>query len=170
MLNTTDLVKVADSTKKEQTKYFKTFTRPYLSFGTKDATVEEKSEFETVDNGKQVIVLTSPKEAKTTHEPTELFQQALQYFQSEQDTEFASKTAKGLKGYEDKDKVDPLLILLKHADNGLIASLRMQVRNDLVPKVIDVDKASLKMAEGLVQKGKFKDIDSALAAVKAMFA
>jgi len=158
MLNTTDLVKVADTVNKDKVKYFTTFDRPYLSYAEGDETTTESVELDTVDNGKQTVSVTSPKNSDSKTDSATLLQQAIAYFQADQE-----------KNVSDASKrKDPVLLLLKAADNGLVASLRMEVRNKLVPKTIDVDKAVVKMAQALMQRkpDKYSTLEAAIKAVQ----
>lgn len=160
MLNTTDVVKVADSVKKELTKYYKTFVRPYLNFGPKDETVSEAVEVNTVDNGKVTVTLTSPKEKRTSEDASDLLSAAIEYFKVQQEADVTDATK----------RVDPVYLLLDAANDGLTAKLRMQVRNEIVPKVVDFDKATAKMADALMQRfpGKYKDVAAAVEALRAL--
>lgn len=157
MLMTTDLVKVADSEKKGKSKYSGTFDRPYLQFGTKDELDTEVSKVEVSDGTTVEYSITSPKEKKTKHGAAELLKEALDYFQATQTD------------VKDEDKQDPVSILLRYADDGLVSALRMKKRNELIPTEVNEDKAIDKMAAVLIQKGKYKDMDSARAAVKLLY-
>lgn len=167
MLMTKDVVKVADKVNKDKTKYHKVFDRPYLSFGQSDELDTEESKISTSDNGEVKVTLTSPKEKTSKHSPVELYKSAIEFYRNEQEIRLSTPAANGTVPTEEEKaakRVDPLLLMIKDADNGLISRLRMDHYNSLVPKEINFDKALVKMAQALQQKfpGKYPELKDAV--------
>lgn len=176
MLNTTDLVKVADTTpegkKAGLIKYHGTFTRPYLSRSSDDKLESETVKFKTVDNGEVSVEITYPEVQKddkgkrlalqTKADPTQLLKDAIEYYKTTQENEVQNP----------QDRVNPVLLLLSDADDGLVSRLRMKRRNELIPAEIDADKALLKQATVMhnSNRAKFPTIEAAVEALKALMA
>lgn len=163
MLVTTDLVKVAysgeDKAKKGKTEYFGTFDRIYLSKPAEWPTESESVEFETTD-GKQSVTVVSPKKDGNGIEVngSDLFDAAIAYLTEKQNNEVP----------KEEDRIDPTILLLQYADDGLVSALRMKKRNEIVPREINHDKALLNHAKSLVALGKFKSVDAAMEAMKSL--
>lgn len=171
MINTIDVVTVKypdngpDPTKKGKAQFHGQFCRPYLSFGRQDDLVKEEKVIDSVD-GKVTYWIGYPKNGKTVCDPSDLLMQALDYLGEKQDQEIAEIPDGKKKEEKEKNKLDPTLILLRYAEAALANEARMAKYQELKPTVIDVDKANLKFAEGLVQQGKATNISEAYEMMK----
>lgn len=158
MLTCKDIMLVKNQ--KNEVIAYKVYDRIYFDFGPNDPT-EEKA---VTANDKPVEVegkpfsKVVPKNATSVHPAAELAQAAIGYLQTQENAK-----------PKPEDRVDPWLILLGEASTQYDLGVRSKLRQQATPgKPVDMDKATEAFAKKLVAAGKYKTVEEAAAAVKAL--
>lgn len=138
----------------------KVYDRIYFDFGPNDPT-EEKA---VTANDSPVLVdgqpfkKIVPKNTVSVHPPAELAKAAVEFF-----------TAEEAKKEKEADRIDPWLVILGEASTQYDLGVRSKLRQQATPgKPVDMDKATEAFAKKLVAAGKYKTVEEAAAAVKAL--
>lgn len=157
MLKLKDIVLVKND--KNEVVKFKVYDRVYFDFGPNDPTEEkevtanDKPVQVNGENFKKVV----PKNGVSVHPVNELVEQAISFIKD------------AYKDLPADKQPEPYRVLLGEASTNWDLGVRSGFRNELAPpKPVDLDKATLNFAKKLVQAGKYKTIEEAVQAAKAL--